>query len=63
MTDLIENKITTTKDGRYIIHRTIIVNILPADYYRVVLANAIKVEEEELSDEQISRLVKESRKK
>jgi hypothetical protein len=58
---IIENKITTSKNGRFLIHRTIITHIMPTDYYRAVLANAVKVTEEDLTDEQISMLVKEGR--
>lgn len=58
---IIENKITTSKDGRFLIHRTIMTHIMPTDYYRAVLANAVKVTEEDLTDEQISMLVKEGR--
>jgi hypothetical protein len=58
---IIENKITTSKDGRFLIHRTVITHIMPTDYYRAVLSNAVKVTEEELTDEQISNLVKEGR--
>jgi hypothetical protein len=58
---IIENKITTSKDGRFLIHRTIITHIMPTDYYRAVLANSVKVVEEDLTDEQISMLVKEGR--
>jgi len=58
---IIESKITTSKDGRFLIHRTIITHIMPTDYYRAVLSNAVKVTEEELSDEQISEIIKEGR--
>jgi hypothetical protein len=58
---LIENKITTSKNGRFLIHRTIITHIMPTDYYRAVLANSIKVTEEELTDEEISNIIKEGR--
>ncbi len=58
---IIENKITTSKNGRWLIHRTVITHIMPTDYYRAVLANAVKVTEEELTDDQISEIVKEGR--
>jgi hypothetical protein len=58
---IIENKITTSKNGRWLIHRTIITHIMSTDYYRAVLANAVKVTEEELTDDQISQIVKEGR--
>lgn len=58
---IIENKITTSKDGRFLIHRTIITHIMPTDYYRAVLANSIKVTEEELTDDDINKIIKEGR--
>ena len=58
---IIESKITTSKNGRFLIHRTIITHIMPTDYYRAVLSNAVKVTEEDLSDEQISDIIKEGR--
>lgn len=33
-------------------------HIMPSDYYRAVLANSIKVSEEDLSDQEISELIK-----
>ena len=58
---IIESKITASKNGRFLIHRTIITHIMPSDYYRAILANAVKVTEEELSDDEISAIVKEGR--
>jgi hypothetical protein len=58
---IIESKITTSRNGRFLIHRTIITHIMPTDYYRAVLANSIKVTEEELTDEEITKIVKEGR--
>jgi hypothetical protein len=58
---IIENRITTSRNGRFLIHRTIITHIMPTDYYRAVLSNAVKVTEEELTDDQISQIVKEGR--
>jgi len=58
---LIENKITTSKNGRWLIQRTIITNILPTDYYRAILARSIVVDEEDLSDDEINKIVKEAR--
>jgi len=58
---MLESKITTSKNGRFLIHRTIITHILPTDYYRAVLANSIRVTEEELTDEDITRIIREGR--
>ena len=58
---IVESKITTSRNGRFLIHRTIITHIMPTDYYRAVLSNAVKATEEELTDEDISRIIKEGR--
>ncbi|MFA5797255.1 MAG: hypothetical protein WC916_04425 [Candidatus Woesearchaeota archaeon] len=58
---IIESKITTSKNGRFLIHRTILTHIMPIDYYRAVLANTVKVVEEDLSDDEISEIIKEGR--
>ena len=58
---IIESKITTSRNGRFLIHRTIITHIMPSDYYRAVLSNAVKVTEEDLSDQEIEKIVKEGR--
>ena len=58
---IIESKITTSKNGRFLIHRTIITHIMPTDYYRAVLANTVKVEEQDLSDNEIEKIIKEGR--
>ena len=34
---------------------------MPSDYYRAILARSIVVDEEELSDEAINKIVKEAR--
>lgn len=34
---------------------------MPTDYYRAVLANSIKITEEDLSDEEITKIIKEGR--
>jgi len=56
---IIESKITTSKNGRFLIHRKIITHIMPTDYYRAVLSNSIKVTEEELTDEDITKIIRE----
>jgi hypothetical protein len=58
---IIESKITTSKNGRFLIHRTIITHIMPTDYYRAVLSNSVKVTEEELTDEDITKIIREGR--
>ena len=58
---IIESKITTSKDGRFLIHRTVITHIMTTDYYRAVLGNSVKATEEELSDDDIKEIIKEGR--
>tara|TARA_Y100000034_G_scaffold130215_1_gene188086 strand:+ start:7741 stop:7917 length:177 start_codon:yes stop_codon:yes gene_type:complete len=43
---IIENRINKSKDGKYIIHRTVITDIKPTKYYDAVLNGTAKVEEE-----------------
>jgi len=46
---LIETKISKSRDGKYLIHRTIITHIRPMAYYRAIVENTEYVQEEELS--------------
>jgi hypothetical protein len=55
---LIKNKISRSKDGRFLIHRTEIINIKPTAYYEAVLKNNEQVTEE--SDEDLQSLVEEN---
>ena len=34
---IVETKISTSKDGKYLIHKTIITDIKPVNYYKAVL--------------------------
>jgi len=52
---LIKNKISRSKDGRFLIHRTEIVHIKPSAYYEAVLRNKEQISEE--SDEDLKALV------
>jgi hypothetical protein len=56
---IIENKISISKNGRYLIHRTIIIDITPSDYYRALLSNAIQVEEKEYNEEELEKMIRE----
>ena len=55
---LIKNKISRSKDGRFLIHRTEIVHIKPTAYYEAVLRNNESVAEE--TDEDLKALVEEN---
>ncbi|MFH1211598.1 MAG: hypothetical protein V1659_01580 [Candidatus Woesearchaeota archaeon] len=46
----IESKLSKSKDGKYLIHKTVITYIRPTAYYEAVLANNLKVTQEEIED-------------
>ncbi len=49
----IEARLTRSKDGKYLIHRTIITHIRPMAYYKAIVENASKdvaVEEFDLAE-------------
>ncbi len=37
---IVETKLNTSKDGKYIIHKTVITDIKPKEYYSKVLQNS-----------------------
>jgi hypothetical protein len=43
---IIETKITKSKDGKWVIHKTIITDIKSANYYKAILEGQLKIEEE-----------------
>ncbi len=55
---LIKNKISRSKDGRFLIHKTEIVHIKPSAYYEAVLKNNETIAEE--TDEDLKKLVEEN---
>jgi len=48
---IIRSYISKSKDGRYIIQRTIITNIKPVAYYEAVLNGKMAVAEEDVREE------------
>jgi hypothetical protein len=50
---IIQNRIKTSKNGKYVIHQTVITNVKPIEYYKAVLANTAKVTEEPLKAEEL----------
>lgn len=44
---IVEVRITKSKDGQFVIHRTIITDIKPINYYKAVLEGSPKEEKEE----------------
>lgn len=47
----IETKVSKSKDGQYLIHRTVITHVRPLSYYEAVLNNEEVVAEEDLTKE------------
>lgn len=39
---LVEAKVTKSKDGKYMVHKTIITHIKPVEYYKAVMDNTIE---------------------
>lgn len=39
---LVEAKLARSKDGKYLIHKTIITHIKPVEYYKAVIDNTIE---------------------
>jgi hypothetical protein len=55
---IIETRISRSKDGKYLLHRTITTTIRPVAYYEAVLADNVKVEEETLmTDEDLRKFL------
>ena len=55
---IIETRISRSKDGKYLLHRTITTTIRPVAYYEAVLANNVQVEEETLmTDEDLRKFL------
>ena len=50
---LIQSKIKVSKNGRYIIHQTVLTNIKPIEYYNAILANSVKVTDEPLGEDEL----------
>ncbi len=55
---LIKNKISRSKDGKFLIHRTEIIHIKPTAYYDAILKDRDQIVEE--SDEDLKKLVEEN---
>ena len=50
---LIQSRIKVSKNGRYIIHQTVLTNIKPIEYYNAILANSVKVTDEPLGEDEL----------
>ena len=47
---LIESRVSRSKDGKFLIHRTTITFVRPTAYYEAILANTVKVTEEDVKE-------------
>ncbi|MBN1275039.1 hypothetical protein JXA12_02005 [Candidatus Woesearchaeota archaeon] len=47
---VIESRLSKSKDGKYLIHRTVITHVRPVAYYKAVLEDAEQVEVEDMPD-------------
>lgn len=43
---IVESRVFKSQDGKYIVHRTSIINIKPIEYYKSIMAKEDDVEEE-----------------
>ncbi|MFH0870336.1 MAG: hypothetical protein V1866_04745 [archaeon] len=50
---IIQSRMKTSKNGRYIIQQTVITNVKPIEYYQAILANTVKVTEEPLEEDEL----------
>lgn len=49
---LIETSVKKSKDGNYMIHKTIITSIRPVEYYMAILESEVETEEEIIVEEE-----------
>ena len=54
---LIETRITRSKDGKYLLHRTIMTTIRPMSYYEAILADNLRVDEDVISDDDLRKFL------
>lgn len=47
---LVEARVTKSKDGKYLIHKVILTTLRPVAYYKAILDNTEKVQEEDIED-------------
>jgi hypothetical protein len=50
---IIQSRMKTSRNGRYIIQQTVITNVKPIEYYQAILANNVKVTEEPLEEDEL----------
>jgi len=47
---IITTAVFKSKDGKFLVHKTSIVHIKPMKYYKAIVDNTVKVEEENIDD-------------
>lgn len=50
---VIQSRIKTSKNGRFVIQQTVITHVKPIEYYRAIISNTAKVTEEPLDDDEL----------
>ncbi len=50
---LIQSRIKTSKNGKFVIQQTVITTIRPIEYYKAVIANAGKPSEAPISEDEL----------
>ena len=50
---LIQSRVKTSRNGRFVIQQTVITSVKPIEYYRAIVANTVKVTEEPLADDEL----------
>jgi hypothetical protein len=50
---LLQSRIKASKNGRYIIQQTVITSIKPVEYYNAILANTVKVTDEDIGEDEL----------
>jgi hypothetical protein len=50
---IVQSRIKTSKNGKFVIQQTVITSIKPIEYYKAVLANSVKSSEEPLGEDEL----------
>ena len=48
---IIKSTVGKSKDGKYVVHRTVITHIKPVAYYDAILSGKVAVQEESIEEE------------
>jgi len=50
---IIQSRMKSSRNGKYIIQQTVITNVKPIEYYQAILANSVKASEEPLEEDEL----------